>query len=145
MVGFKLCSLDVSHADLWLRLLLYTPGATVVRLLTTNALIAYVTSWVLYLSGAAQDPRMLLPAWVSIAAVGELRHSVQVDADEFLLAVDADDAVPSDSAQYEYEEGNFGFYERLLYCQFHQPVLSPSTASSDKRKPSCDTRPCNGT
>jgi len=52
------------------RLLFYTPSATVVRLLTTNFLIAYITSWVLYLSGAAEDPRMLLPAWVSIATVG---------------------------------------------------------------------------
>jgi N-glycosylation protein len=50
-------------------LLNYTPSATVVRLLTTNALIAYICSWVLYLSGAAEDPRMLLPAWVSIATV----------------------------------------------------------------------------
>jgi len=48
-------------------LLHYTPSATFVRLLTTNALIAYITSWVLYLSGASEDPRMLLPAWVSIA------------------------------------------------------------------------------
>jgi len=48
-------------------LLNYTPSATFVRLLTTNALIAYITSWVLYLSGASEDPRMLLPAWVSIA------------------------------------------------------------------------------
>ena len=52
------------------RLLYYTPSATVVRLLTTNFLIAYITSWVLYLSGASEDPRMLLPAWVSIATVG---------------------------------------------------------------------------
>lgn len=51
------------------RLLFYTPSATVVRLLTTNFLIAYITSWVLYLSGASEDPRMLLPAWVSIATV----------------------------------------------------------------------------
>lgn len=49
------------------RLLFYTPSATVVRLLTTNALIAYITNCVLYLSGASNDPRMLLPAWVSIA------------------------------------------------------------------------------
>lgn len=51
------------------RLLFYTPSAAVVRLLTTNFLIAYVTSWVLNLSGASEDPRMLLPAWVSIATV----------------------------------------------------------------------------
>jgi hypothetical protein len=51
------------------RLIYYTPSATFVRLLTTNALIAYITSWVLYLSGASADPRMLLPAWVIIATV----------------------------------------------------------------------------
>lgn len=51
------------------RLLNYTPSAAFVRLLTTNALMAYITSWVLYLSGASEDPRMLLPAWVSIASV----------------------------------------------------------------------------
>lgn len=50
-------------------LLNYTPSATLVRLLTTNALIAYICSWVIYLSGAAEDKRMLLPAWVSIATV----------------------------------------------------------------------------
>ncbi|KAF9888420.1 hypothetical protein FE257_008698 [Aspergillus nanangensis] len=47
-------------------LLNYTPPAVVIRLLTTNGLIAYVTSWVLYLSGASSDPRLLLPAWISI-------------------------------------------------------------------------------
>lgn len=56
------------------RLVFYTPSATVVRLLTTNALIAYITNCVLYLSGASQDPRMLLPAWVSIATVQLLRQ-----------------------------------------------------------------------
>jgi len=29
---------------------------------------AYITSWVLYLSGGSEDPRLLLPAWISIAA-----------------------------------------------------------------------------
>ncbi|KAJ5377749.1 uncharacterized protein N7496_005158 [Penicillium cataractarum] len=47
-------------------LLNYTPPAVVIRLLTTNGLIAYITSWVLYLSGASSDPRLLLPAWISI-------------------------------------------------------------------------------
>lgn len=52
-----------------LRLLNYTPPAVVIRLLTTNGLIAYITSWVLYLSGASSDPRLLLPAWISITTV----------------------------------------------------------------------------
>jgi hypothetical protein len=30
---------------------------------------AYITSWVLYLSGGSEDPRLLLPAWISIATV----------------------------------------------------------------------------
>jgi hypothetical protein len=50
-------------------LLNYTPQATLVRLLTINALNAYITSWVLYLSGGSEDPRLLLPAWISIATV----------------------------------------------------------------------------
>ena len=62
----RLCSLVLRNT---IRILKYTPGATIVRLLTTNVLIAYLTSWVLYLSGASEDPRMLLPAWVSICTV----------------------------------------------------------------------------
>jgi hypothetical protein len=61
------------------RLLFYTPPATLVRLLTTNFLIAYITSWVLYLSGASEDPRMLLPAWVSIATVYDGSDDEQYD------------------------------------------------------------------
>jgi hypothetical protein len=30
---------------------------------------AYITSWVLYISGGSEDPRLLLPAWISIASV----------------------------------------------------------------------------
>jgi len=48
-------------------LLNYTPQATLVRLLTINSINAYITSWVLYLSGGSEDPRLLLPAWISIA------------------------------------------------------------------------------
>lgn len=49
-------------------LLNYTPQATLVRLLTVNSINAYITSWVLYLSGGSEDPRLLLPAWISIAS-----------------------------------------------------------------------------
>ncbi|KAH8802835.1 hypothetical protein F5884DRAFT_486337 [Xylogone sp. PMI_703] len=42
--------------------------ATLVRLLTINSIMAYITSWVLYLSGGSEDPRQLLPAWISIAS-----------------------------------------------------------------------------
>ena len=70
MVRDETVARSKSHADaICPRLFSYTPTATIVRLLTTNFLIAYITSWVLYLSGASEDPRMLLPAWVSIATV----------------------------------------------------------------------------
>ncbi|KAI9674988.1 MAG: hypothetical protein M1817_001394 [Caeruleum heppii] len=46
----------------------YAPQATLVRLLTVNAVNAYITSWVLFLAGASEDPRLLLPAWISIAS-----------------------------------------------------------------------------
>ena len=49
-------------------LLHYTPQATFLRLLTICAANAYITSWVLYLSGGSEDPRQLLPAWISIAS-----------------------------------------------------------------------------
>ncbi|KAH6973807.1 N-glycosylation protein-domain-containing protein [Ilyonectria sp. MPI-CAGE-AT-0026] len=45
----------------------YTPQATMVRLLTINAVNAYITSNVLYLAGGFQDPRLLLPGWIGIA------------------------------------------------------------------------------
>ncbi|EER24425.1 hypothetical protein CPC735_057950 [Coccidioides posadasii C735 delta SOWgp] len=50
-------------------LLNYTPPAVVIRLLTTNSLLAYLTSWILHLSGASSDPRLLLPAWISITSI----------------------------------------------------------------------------
>jgi len=49
-------------------LLNYTPQATLVRLLTINLINAYTTSWILYLSGGSEDPRLLLPAWICIAS-----------------------------------------------------------------------------
>lgn len=48
---------------------LLIPIASIVRLLTINSINAYITSWVLYLSGGSEDPRLLLPAWISIATV----------------------------------------------------------------------------
>lgn len=62
-----------------LRLLNYTPPAVVIRLLTTNGLIAYITSWVLYLSGASSDPRLLLPAWISITTVRYIDFQLFID------------------------------------------------------------------
>ncbi|KAH7157865.1 hypothetical protein B0J13DRAFT_581853 [Dactylonectria estremocensis] len=49
------------------RLINYTPQATMVRLLTINAVNAYITANVLSLAGGFQDPRLLLPGWIGIA------------------------------------------------------------------------------
>ncbi|KAH8589665.1 N-glycosylation protein-domain-containing protein [Bisporella sp. PMI_857] len=57
-------------------LLYYTPPASLVRLLSVNAANAYVTSWVLFLSGGSQDPRLLLPAWISIATTLTLLYHI---------------------------------------------------------------------
>lgn len=51
------------------RLINYTPHATLVRLASINAVNAYLTLTVLSLTGGFQDPRLLLPGWVSIATV----------------------------------------------------------------------------
>lgn len=51
------------------RLINYTPQATIVRLLSINAVNAYVTSTVLTLAGGFNDPRLLLPGWIGIATV----------------------------------------------------------------------------
>ncbi len=47
----------------------YTPQATVVRLLTISCVFAYLTSWIVYVTGGSKDPRLLLPAWVGIATI----------------------------------------------------------------------------
>ncbi|PHH90168.1 hypothetical protein CDD83_4361 [Cordyceps sp. RAO-2017] len=45
----------------------YTPQATIVRLLSINAVNAYVTLTVLSVTGGFDDPRLLLPGWIGIA------------------------------------------------------------------------------
>jgi hypothetical protein len=47
----------------------YTPHATVVRLLTVSSVFAYLASWIVYVTGGADDPRLLLPAWILIATI----------------------------------------------------------------------------
>ncbi|KAI0399253.1 N-glycosylation protein-domain-containing protein [Xylaria palmicola] len=47
----------------------YTAQATVVRLLTISCVFAYLTSWIVYVTGGAEDPRLLLPAWIGIATI----------------------------------------------------------------------------
>ncbi|KAH7308957.1 N-glycosylation protein-domain-containing protein [Stachybotrys elegans] len=58
-------------------LLNYTPQATIIRLLTINALNAYITSIVLYWTGGFSDPRLFLPGWISIATVWK-NHTLTV-------------------------------------------------------------------
>ncbi|KAI5283630.1 hypothetical protein KEM54_001975, partial [Ascosphaera aggregata] len=68
---------EVALAIMWCSALLYyTPPAVVIRLLTINALISYLTSWILYLTGASSDPRLLLPAWISIAAILTITYHI---------------------------------------------------------------------
>jgi hypothetical protein len=50
-------------------LLHYTPQATIVRLLTVDAINGYLTSWVLQLTGGFDDPRLILPARIVISTV----------------------------------------------------------------------------
>ncbi|KIE00504.1 N-glycosylation protein EOS1, partial [Metarhizium majus ARSEF 297] len=45
----------------------YTPQATIVRLLTINAVNAYLTMTVLSCAGGFEDPRLMLPGWIGIA------------------------------------------------------------------------------
>ncbi|KAB5559967.1 N-glycosylation protein-domain-containing protein [Coniochaeta sp. 2T2.1] len=48
-------------------LLLYTPQATLVRLLAINTTNLYLTSQTLHLTGGSADSRLFLPAWITIA------------------------------------------------------------------------------
>jgi hypothetical protein len=104
----------------WLthRLLYYTPPATVVRLLATNATIAWLTSYVLYLSGASEDPRMLLPAWVSITTVRPnlIRYNLTLEIDQSL---DFDCTVPHHPTENQYQERDIGINQRLFDRQLH--------------------------
>ncbi|GAB0133113.1 hypothetical protein EsDP_00001529 [Epichloe bromicola] len=45
----------------------YTPQATIVRLLTINAVNAYLTMTVLSLAGGFEDARLMLPGWIGMA------------------------------------------------------------------------------
>ena len=124
---FDILSTDV-FIDASDRLLKYTPGATVVRLLTTNALIAYITSWVLYISGASEDPRMLLPAWVSIATVCLVNLVHQKGLLTSMDVIDSYNALSPFSTQDQYKKRNICVDQRLLHCKFYQYVLfTPTT------------------
>ena len=98
------------------------------RLLTTNILITYITSWVLYLSGASEDPRMLLPAWVSIATVGAARKVLN-NPDLLTNTKDIDHAIPSNSSEDQHSKRDIGIDRSFLNCQLHQYVLVASSAT----------------
>lgn len=49
-------------------LLIYTPQATLIRLIATAATNGYITSWVIHLFGASNSSCQMLPAWISIAS-----------------------------------------------------------------------------
>ncbi|KAF9632680.1 hypothetical protein BFW01_g3543 [Lasiodiplodia theobromae] len=70
-VPLLLCRALATAPPIWwfVRLLNYTPAATLVRLFTISAINVYTTSWWLHLSGASSDPRLLLPAWICIASM----------------------------------------------------------------------------
>lgn len=51
------------------RLINYTPQATIVRLLTINAVNGYLTLTTLSFAGGFEDARLLLPGWIGIATV----------------------------------------------------------------------------
>ncbi|KAI5464322.1 hypothetical protein BGZ63DRAFT_439482 [Mariannaea sp. PMI_226] len=69
--GSPMLSLD---ADV--RLINYTPQATMVRLLTINAINAFMTARVLSAVGGFQDPRLLLPGWIGIATTLTMLYHV---------------------------------------------------------------------
>ena len=133
------------------RLLNYHPSATVVRLLTTNALIAYITSWVLYLSGASEDPRLLLPAWISITPVrlvcsGHiifqalplkiLTHPILA---KMSLHLALDIPVPHKSTLHQHQEGNDGFDQCFLDSRIYKYLCLATTATSNAGKRSIST------
>lgn len=108
---------------------LLTGLATLVRLLTINSVNAYITSWVLYLSGGSEDPRLLLPAWICIVSVKMHPQPLQVvfncsDQDlDFDLFVSFDPSTTCDS------EGDISINIRVFYCQLykHGQFTTPTT------------------
>lgn len=113
------------------RLLNYTPPAVVIRLLTTNGLIAYITSWVLYLSGASSDPRLLLPAWISITTV-RLPYTILWRRDILLTsATDPHIPIPCYPEPRHNKTRNSRCPSRCVRRQFRQHVFPPTSAALD--------------
>jgi hypothetical protein len=51
------------------RLIIYSPIASIIRLITASFIYYVGTNFILQYSGSNLDPSLLLPAWISIAAV----------------------------------------------------------------------------
>ena len=104
-------------------------SATLVRLLTINSMNAYITSWVLYLSGGSEDPRLLLPAWISIATVSydPQRNSLVSNA-----AVDSDLLIPYYASQVSDPERDFSFHFRVFHSKLHKHGQSASAIAPDE-------------
>lgn len=94
-------------------------SATLVRLLTINSVNAYITSWVLYLSGGSEDPRLLLPAWISIASV-IIRQTPEASVPRSDYDIDINLFVPSDPSSTCDTERDLPVHICLLYCQLHK-------------------------
>ncbi|KAK1460864.1 hypothetical protein CPAR01_14933 [Colletotrichum paranaense] len=54
----------------------YTPQATIIRLLTINSTNAFLTERILTFSGGFEDPRLLLPGWVTIATTLTIAYHI---------------------------------------------------------------------
>ncbi|EZF11866.1 hypothetical protein H106_06929 [Trichophyton rubrum CBS 735.88] len=112
----------------------YTPPAVIIRLLTINCLIAYLTSWILYLSGASSDPRLLLPAWISITSVSfssslRLTSAGPPPLTPISTYADPHIALPLNPTQDKYQERNQGFAVGFLHSKFHKYVIVVTAAS----------------
>ncbi|KAF6811952.1 N-glycosylation protein eos1 [Colletotrichum sojae] len=54
----------------------YTPQATIIRLLTVTSVNAFLTERILTFSGGFEDPRLLLPGWVTIATTLTIAYHI---------------------------------------------------------------------
>ncbi|KAF9871891.1 hypothetical protein CkaCkLH20_10523 [Colletotrichum karsti] len=54
----------------------YTPSATIIRILTMNITNAFLTERILTFSGGFEDPRLLLPGWVTIATTLTIAYHI---------------------------------------------------------------------
>ncbi|GKT45976.1 uncharacterized protein ColSpa_06157 [Colletotrichum spaethianum] len=65
-----------TEMSLGLMLINYTPQATIIRLLTINSTNAFLTERILTFSGGFEDPRLLLPGWVTIATTLTIAYHI---------------------------------------------------------------------